>query len=109
MDPSSIARRFGAGTNFPSSHFIALVPPSTLSHFLNPPCPSPRLTGAEHMGETRMAKIVLITGANKGIGFEVARQLGRSGYTVLLGARDASRGEAAAAKLKGEGSEVRGG
>ena len=54
-----------------------------------------------------MAKIVVITGANKGIGFEVARQLGRSGYTVLLGARDISRGESAAAKLRAEGSDVR--
>jgi NAD(P)-dependent dehydrogenase (short-subunit alcohol dehydrogenase family) len=31
-----------------------------------------------------MAKVALITGGNKGLGFEVARQLGRAGFTVLL-------------------------
>src|ERR1019366_8511164 len=33
-------------------------------------------------------KIALITGANKGLGFEMARQLGKEGVTVVLGARD---------------------
>jgi NAD(P)-dependent dehydrogenase (short-subunit alcohol dehydrogenase family) len=47
--------------------------------------------------------IALITGANKGIGFEVARQIGRTGATVLLGARHASAGETAAATLVAEG------
>jgi len=47
-------------------------------------------------------KIALVTGANKGIGFEAARQLAKQGITVLLGARNAERGEEAAAKLRGE-------
>jgi NAD(P)-dependent dehydrogenase (short-subunit alcohol dehydrogenase family) len=48
-------------------------------------------------------KTALITGANKGIGFEVARQIGRSGVTVLLGARNRTAGQAAAAMLVSEG------
>ena len=44
-------------------------------------------------------KIALVTGANKGIGFEVAKQLAASGCTVLLGARNPGLGEEAAANL----------
>jgi NAD(P)-dependent dehydrogenase (short-subunit alcohol dehydrogenase family) len=47
--------------------------------------------------------LALVTGANRGIGLEVARQLARDGMSVLLGARDRARGEAAAAELAGEG------
>jgi len=47
-------------------------------------------------------KIALITGANKGIGFETARQLGRQGIIVLIGARDLAKGEGAAEKLRQE-------
>jgi NAD(P)-dependent dehydrogenase (short-subunit alcohol dehydrogenase family) len=54
-----------------------------------------------------MKKIILITGANKGIGFATAGVLAREGHTVLLGARDAGRGEAAVAALAGEGLDVR--
>jgi NAD(P)-dependent dehydrogenase (short-subunit alcohol dehydrogenase family) len=47
--------------------------------------------------------IALITGANKGIGFETARQLGQRGIHVVIGARDAARGAEAAKKLASEG------
>jgi NAD(P)-dependent dehydrogenase (short-subunit alcohol dehydrogenase family) len=53
------------------------------------------------------AKIALITGANKGIGLETALQLGKLGVTVLAGARDLSRGEAAAEVLRGVGVDAR--
>ena len=46
--------------------------------------------------------IALITGANKGIGLEIARQLGTQGITVLIGARDEKRGSVAAEKLQAE-------
>ncbi|MDX2033306.1 MAG: SDR family oxidoreductase [Blastocatellia bacterium] len=48
-------------------------------------------------------KVALITGANKGLGFEIARQLGALGITVVLGARDDAKAEAAADKLRAEG------
>ena len=48
-------------------------------------------------------KIALITGANKGLGFETARQLGRQNIKVLVGARDETRGREAAEKLRAEG------
>ena len=51
-------------------------------------------------------RIALITGANKGLGLETARQLGQQNHTVLLGARDAERGEAAAQMLRDEGLDA---
>ncbi len=56
---------------------------------------------------TAANKVALITGANKGIGLEIARQLGRQGITVVLGSRDPERGQAAADALKGEGIDAR--
>jgi NAD(P)-dependent dehydrogenase (short-subunit alcohol dehydrogenase family) len=52
-------------------------------------------------------KIALITGANKGIGLETARQLGELGATILVGARDLAKGEEAAEVLRGVGVDVR--
>jgi NAD(P)-dependent dehydrogenase (short-subunit alcohol dehydrogenase family) len=52
-------------------------------------------------------KIALVTGGNRGIGFEICRQLSRRGFIVLLGSRDFCRGEAAARELQDEGLDAR--
>ncbi|HTW46889.1 MAG TPA: SDR family oxidoreductase [Acidobacteriaceae bacterium] len=51
-------------------------------------------------------KVAFITGGNKGIGLETARQLGKLGIAVVIGSRDLERGVAAANKLKGEGIQA---
>ena len=55
-----------------------------------------------------MKKIVLVTGANKGIGFGIAKHLGKSGWQVVIGARDERRAEKAIGELKSEGIDVLG-
>ena len=52
-------------------------------------------------------KIALVTGANKGIGKEIARQLGSLGMAVLVAARDADRGRDAAGELAAAGIDAR--
>lgn len=56
---------------------------------------------------TKNGKVVLITGANKGLGKEIGRQLGRLGYTVVLAARNEPAGKAVAAELVAAGCDAR--
>ncbi|MGZ3144351.1 SDR family oxidoreductase [Lentzea chajnantorensis] len=51
-------------------------------------------------------KTALVTGANKGIGFAIARGLGTIGFRVAVAARDSARGEEAVARLEDEGIDA---
>ncbi|PQV65303.1 NAD(P)-dependent dehydrogenase, short-chain alcohol dehydrogenase family [Abditibacterium utsteinense] len=53
-----------------------------------------------------MKKIALITGANRGLGLEAARQLAAQNFTVILGSRDLAKGEEAAARLRETGADA---
>jgi NAD(P)-dependent dehydrogenase (short-subunit alcohol dehydrogenase family) len=51
-------------------------------------------------------KVAFITGGNRGIGLETARQLGKTGVKVVIGARDLDKGKAVAETLRKEGADV---
>lgn len=55
-----------------------------------------------------MGKTVLVTGANKGIGFGIAKHLGLCGWKVIIGARNERRAEKAIDELKSQGIDVLG-
>jgi NAD(P)-dependent dehydrogenase (short-subunit alcohol dehydrogenase family) len=55
------------------------------------------------MSSSVSVKVAFVTGANKGIGLETARGLGKLGLAVVIGSRDEARGRAAADKLRSEG------
>lgn len=51
--------------------------------------------------------VAQVTGANRGIGIQIANELAKHGFTVLVGSRDLARGEEAARRVDGDGRAIR--
>ena len=58
------------------------------------------------MSTDKIQRIALITGANRGIGRETARQLARRGFRVIIAARDEAKGNAAAEEIRTAGGQA---
>jgi NAD(P)-dependent dehydrogenase (short-subunit alcohol dehydrogenase family) len=61
---------------------------------------------AERTGAAQALPVAVVTGANRGIGYEVARQLADRDHRVVLGSRDLDRGRTAAARIDPSGERV---
>ncbi|NKJ22594.1 SDR family NAD(P)-dependent oxidoreductase [Dyella sp. SG609] len=75
---------------------------------MSPPVPFPRRAPRERFGTEPppSQRVALVSGANRGLGLEVSRQLAAAGMTVLLGARQLAAGEKAAKALRRAGGDV---
>jgi NAD(P)-dependent dehydrogenase (short-subunit alcohol dehydrogenase family) len=93
---SSIFSRLYLSISFPTSRIIFESYEETI--------PSNRVRRAKNMPSEK--KVALISGANRGIGFETARQLGQKGITVVVGARTQQAAKEAADKLASENIEA---
>ncbi|MGN9844260.1 SDR family NAD(P)-dependent oxidoreductase [Nonomuraea sp. H19] len=82
-----------------TSHKLSAVRPLTPCHSRSGHLVLEGMTNSEQTS-------VLITGGNKGLGFEAARRLGELGWKIFLGSRDEGRGRAAADKLTDGGANV---
>jgi NAD(P)-dependent dehydrogenase (short-subunit alcohol dehydrogenase family) len=74
---------------------------------LRPVAAVPQLRACDDAPVSAEERIAVVTGGNRGIGREVARQLAQRGFSVILGSRDPVAGERAAAQLAGDGLAVR--
>lgn len=68
--------------------------------------PNAQLSSSSHSRWWAKETVAVVTGANRGIGFEIARQLAKLGLTVILTARDDAQGREAVEKLSSQGLDV---